>query len=345
MIQFATPLAFLLFLPWAYAVYRMLRHSRSQALPFPALSMIPTTTTWRQRISALPPLLLALGSAALIIAAARPQSMLSKSRKSTEAIAIEMTVDISGSMLALDFTKPGAPPSERKTRLDVVKDTFAEFVKHRPDDLIGLVAFGGYATTRCPLTLDHTALLHVLSAVKVPGQDGEPADQMESMTAIGDGLAMACARLASATNVESRIVILLSDGESNAGIITPEQATTLAKQQGVKVYTIGVGTSGYVDAVVGRDMFGREVIGKVQMQMDEAELKRIAKETEGLYFNVMSKDALERALEEIDKLQKTSIEETVYSRYKEHFLLFLIPAMIAIVLALILTTKSRRSLI
>lgn len=344
MMQFATPLAFLLFLPWAYAVYRMLRHSRSQALPFPALSMVPTSITWRQRISTLPPLLLALGSAALIVAAARPQSMLSKSRKSTEAIAIEMTVDISGSMMALDFTKPGAPPSERKTRLDVVKETFAEFVKHRPDDLIGLVAFGGYATTRCPLTLDHTALLHVLSAVKVPGQDGEPADQMESMTAIGDGLAMACARLASVTNVETRIVILLSDGESNAGIITPEQATALAKQQGVKVYTIGVGTTGLADAI-GKDMFGREFIGKMEVHMDEAELKRIAKETDGLYFNVMNKDALERALEEINKLQKTSIDATVYSRYKEHFLRFLIPGLIAVVLALILTTKSRRSLI
>lgn len=344
MMQFATPLAFLFLLPWAYAVYRMLRRSRSQALPFPALSMIPTSTTWRQRISALPPLLLALGSAALIIAAARPQSMLSKSRKSTEAIAIEMTIDISGSMLALDFSKPGASPAERKTRLDVVKDTFAEFVKHRPDDLIGLVAFGGYATTRCPLTLDHNALLHVLSAVKVPGQDGEPVDQMESMTAIGDGLAMACARLSAATNVETRIVILLSDGESNAGIITPEQATALAKQQEVKVYTIGVGTTGIAEAI-GRDRFGREVIGQMEVHMDEAELKRIAQETGGLYFNVMNKNALEQALEEINKLQKTSIEETVYSRYKEHFLRFLIPGLLAIVLALILTTKSRRSLI
>ncbi len=344
MMHIATPLAFLFFLPWAYAVYRILRHSRSQALPFPALSMIPTSTTWRQRISALPPLLLALGSAALIIAAARPQSMLSKSRKSAEAIAIEMTVDISGSMMALDFTKPGASRAELKTRLDVVKDTFAEFVQRRPDDLIGLVAFGGYATTRCPLTLDHTALLHVLSAVKVPGQDGEPVDQLESMTAIGDGLAMACARLASVTNVESRIVIFLSDGESNAGIITPEQATALAKQQGVKVYTIGVGTTGIANAI-GRDQFGREVIGQMEVRMDEAALKRIAKETDGLYFNVMNKDALERALDEINKLQKTSIDETVYSRYKEHFLLFLIPGMIALVLALILTTKSRRSLI
>jgi len=344
MMHFATPLAFLLFIPWAYATYRMLRHARSQALPFPALSKIPTTITWRQRISALPPLLMTVGSAALILAAARPQSMLSKSHKSTEAIAIEMTVDISGSMMALDFSKSGAPASERKTRLDVVKDTFADFVERRPDDLIGLVAFGGYATTRCPLTLDHTALNHVLTGVKVPGQDGEPADQMETMTAIGDGLAMACARLASATNVESRIVILLSDGESNAGIINPDQATALAKQQGIKVYTIGVGTTGLAEAV-GKDMYGREFIGKMEVRIDEAALKRIAQATDGLYFNVKNKDALEKALTEIDKLQKTSIDETVYYRYKEHFTRFLFPGAIAVVLALLLTAKSRRSLI
>lgn len=342
--HFATPLAFLLFLPWAYATYRMLRHARSQALPFPALSMIPTTLTWRQRISALPPLLMVWGAAALILAAARPQSTLSKSSKSTEAIAIEMTVDISGSMMALDFSKPGASLAERKTRLDVVKDTFADFVQRRPDDLVGLIAFGGYATTRCPLTLDHNALLHVLSGVKVPGQDGDPADQMESMTAIGDGLAMACARLASVTNVQSRIVILLSDGESNTGIINPDQATALAKQQGIKVYTIGVGTTGLADAV-GKDMFGREFIGKMEVRIDEAALKRIAQATGGLYFNVKNKDALENALTEIDKLQKTSIDETVYYRYKEHFTRFLFPGAIAVVLALLLTAKSRRSLI
>ncbi len=344
MMHFATPLAFLLFLPWMYATYRMLRHAKSQALPFPTLSMIPKMITWRQRINSLPPLMMALGSAVLIVAAARPQFLLSKSNKSTEAIAIEMAVDISGSMMALDFSKPGASPSERKTRLDVVKETFADFVQRRPNDLVGLIAFGGYATTRCPLTLDHTALLHVLSGVMVPGQNGDPADQMETMTAIGDGLAMACARLAAVTNVESRIVILLSDGESNTGIISPDQATALAKQQGIKVYTIGVGTTGLADAV-GKDRFGREFIGKMDVRIDEAALKRIAQATGGHYFNVRNKDALENALAEIDKLQKTSIDETVYYRYKELFPRFLFFGALAVVLALLLTAKSRRSLI
>lgn len=344
MIRLATPIACWLFFPWFIVVYRMMRFAKSQALPFPGLSMIPVTVTWRQRMAILPPILMAVGTAALIIAAARPQSTLSRSRRTADAIAIEMTVDISGSMMALDFSKPGAPPSQRKTRLDVVKDTFAEFVKHRPNDLIGIVAFGGYATTRSPLTFDHKALLHVLSGIKVPGQDGEPVDQRESMTAIGDGLAMACARLTSATNVESRIIILLSDGESNAGIITPEQATAVAKQQGFKVYTIGVGSTGVTEAI-GRDMFGREVIGSMHITMDEAELKRISNETGGRYFNVRDPKGLEKALEEINALQTTSIDQTVYYRYKEYYLRILVFGLLVCLLALLLTTKSRTSLI
>ena len=344
MIRFATPAACWLFLPWIYAVYRLIRLANSQALPFPGLSMIPATVTWRQRLAILPPILMALGIAALIIAAARPQSMLSRSRQTADAIAIEMTVDISGSMMALDFSKPGAPPAQRKTRLDVVKDTFADFVKHRPNDLIGIVAFGGYATTRSPLTFDHEALLHVLSGIHVPGQDGEPVDQREAMTAIGDGLAMACARLAAATNVESRIIILLSDGENNAGIITPEQATAVAKQQGFKVYTIGVGSTGEAEAI-GRDRFGREFVGRMHITMDEAELKRISKETGGRYFNVRDPKALEKALEEIDALQTTTVDQTVYYRYKEYYLRILIFGLIACLLALLLVTKSRKNLI
>lgn len=335
MTRFATPLAFLIFIPWLFAAYRLLRHARSQALPFPGLRLIPRVASWRQRLHALPPLLMLAGTAALIIAAARPQSELSQSRKSTESIAIEMSVDVSGSMLALDFSKP----SDRKTRLDVVKETFTDFVKRRPDDMIGLVAFGGYATTRCPLTLDHTALLHVLSGTQVPG---DSADQMETMTAIGDGLAMACARLAAVTNVQSRIVILLSDGESNAGIITPEQATAVAKQQGVKVYTIGVGTAGATE-VIGKDFFGRDIV--VERTFDEAALKRIAEATGGLYFNARNKDGLEDALKEIDKLQKTAVDQTVYQRFKEHYLQFLVFGGAAALLAILIASRSRRGLI
>ncbi len=333
MITFATPLAFLLILPWIFATYRLFRRAKSQAVPFPGLSKIPVMYTWRQRIRFIPSLLLTIGLLTLIIAAARPQTQLSQSHQSTDAIAIEMAVDISGSMRQVDYADSNNPLIANKTRLDVVKETFSTFVAQRPSDLIGLVAFGGYATTRCPLTLDHTALQHILTGLEIP-DDRTIVDQTELQTAIGDGLAMACARLSSVTNVESRIVILLSDGESNAGIITPEQATAIAKQQGVKVYTIGIGTTTRVQSFFGTQEY----------KIDETAMKQIAAQTGGLYFNAANKKGLEKALEEIDTLQKTAVDQTIYFRYNEHFRPFLVVGIACSLLALLLSAKSRRSL-
>lgn len=339
-IMFASPYCFLLAAPLLFAAWRMFRRARSQAAAFPALALVPRAASWRQRLAALPPALLALGMAALIMAAARPQTRLSQSRKSAEAIAIEMTVDVSGSMRALDFATKEAP---RKNRLDVVKEAFAEFVAARPDDLIGLVTFGGYATTRSPLTFDHDAVLFFLKDVRIPeSHEVVAADELE--TAIGDGLAMACARLAAATNVKSRIVVLLSDGESNAGIVTPEQATALAKQQGVKVYAIGVGSTGAAP-VPATDMFGRQVITQAYFGMDEKALRRIADDTGGMYFNVKNKKGLEEALAEIAKLEKTEVSQTVYYRNKEHFRPFLGAGAALVLLAALIAPKGRKSLV
>ena len=288
----------------------------------------------------LPPVLLALGIAALIVAAARPQTRLSQSRKNTEAIAIEMVVDVSGSMRALDFATREAP---QKNRLDVVKEAFEEFVTKRPDDLIGLVTFGGYATTRSPLTFDHAALRFFLKEVRIPGQD-EIASGDELQTAIGDGLAMACARLAAVTNVKSRIVVLLSDGESNAGIITPEQATKLAKQQDVKVYTIGAGNTGNVPFPT-TDFFGRPTIGMANFGMDEKALRRISDATGGMYFNAKNKKGLDEALEQIAKLEKTEISQTVYFRNKERFGVFAGAGAALVLLAALMAPKGRKSLV
>lgn len=342
MTNLAAPLWLLLLLPLAYSGYRMLRRARSQALPYPRVKMIPSSTTWRQKLSNLPPVLMILGIAMIIVAAARPQTVLSKSNKSKNSIAIEMAVDISGSMEERDLSPPGARGAAIKTRLDVVKETFAEFVNRRPDDLIGLVAFGGYATTRCPLTFDHEALLHVLKGTEI----SRSRDSMETMTAIGDGLAMAAARLAAATNIETRIVILLSDGVNNAGIISPEQAIAVAKQQGIVVYTIGIGNpemSAAVPAMGLEALFQR--MAPQGYALDEALLKHIAASTGGMYFNVRNKDGLENALAEIETLQKTDVEDTVYMRQKEHFAPFLASGAVLVLLALLLAPHSRRSLI
>ena len=313
MIRFACPWAFALALPLALCAWRMLRPARAAAIALPRAAALPRRASWRRSLRHLPPALALAGLASGIVALARPQRALSSVRSTKDAIAIEMAVDVSGSMRELDYSKSRTEP---RTRLDVVKETFADFVAKRPDDLIGLVAFGGYASTRAPLTFDHRALLDVLAATNIPGEDGAPVGNDELQTAIGDGLAMAVARLAPATNVASRLVVLLSDGQNNFGSVAPGQAAALARQQGVKVYAIGVGTpEGRAGAAGGlAALFGGGGDG-----VDEKTLRSIAKATGGRYFNVRSKTGLEKSLAEIDELERTEVESRTYVRREELF--------------------------
>ena len=341
--SFAFPYAFLLLVPFLFMCYRLFRRSkRVVAFSFPGVSQLHFhKKTLKQYLACLPSILFMLGVLSFIVALARPQKLLTRTQISSEAIAIEMTVDISGSMLALDFSERG----KEKTRLDVVKETFKKFVEKRPSDLIGLVSFGGYATTLSPLTLDHTALNSIIDELYVPGtRSGEIVDELETATAVGDGLAMACTRLESHTNIASKIVILLSDGETNTGLITPEKATQIAKQMGIKVYTIGVGSTGMAKAK-GFDQLGRPFVGKMYVSMDEAALKKIARETGGSYYNVRDKDALENALAKIDELEKTEIEQRMYLRAKEYFMIFLVVGGVLCLLAMLLPAQLHRGVV
>ena len=236
-----------------------------------------------------------------------------------------MTVDVSGSMEALDLSPKGG--TTYKTRLDVVKEMFQKFIEARPDDLIGLVTFGGYASSRTPLTADHETLGHVLKGVQVPsvGYDanGRPIDPDETMTAVGDGLATALARLKDA-EPKSRIVILLSDGVSNTGVVEPDQAAAAAAKLGIRVYTIGVGTKARRTPFKARDMLGRTTIAYANTSFDESQLKSIAAKTQGRYFAVNDAGGLKAALEEIDTLEKTTLDRTVYQRWREYFVPFLL---------------------
>ena len=281
------------------------------------------------------------GLAAGIVALARPRAEFALVSESKDAIAIEMAIDVSGSMMALDFSTEKEPD---RTRLDVVKETFRDFVAARPDDLVGLVAFGGFATTRCPLTADHDALLAVLAETRVPGSDGEPIEEGEAETAIGDGLSMACARLAAATNVATRIAILLSDGVNNYGIATPAEATALAKRRGIKVYAIGVGTTGPVPFPA-IDARGRRVRTRGYGEIDERALRRIATETGGLYFNVRTEGALQDALAKIDELEKTSVEVERRVRREERFAPWLAACIALVGAGLLVAGGGRRSLV
>ena len=280
-----------------------------------------------------------------VVAAARPRKALSQGQRNVDAIAIAMTVDVSGSMEALDLTPKGT--RDYKTRLDVVKEMFAKFVEARPDDLIGLVTFGGYASSRAPLTADHEALLHVLKGVEIPttayDANGRPIDPDEQMTAIGDGLAMALARLKNA-EPKSKIAILLSDGVSNAGVVEPDQAAAAAEKLGVRVYTIGVGTHSRRTPFRAKDMFGRTQIAYADVSFDESQLKSIASKTHARYFAVNDADGLKAALEEIDSLEKTPLDRTVYQRWQEYFAPFLLAGVILLLVAVSLQMAASRRL-
>ena len=355
--SFAWPYSFLLFLPLALAAWRMLRRGRRSGIRFSAVPRLPAKTAgWRARAANLAPFIFLVGAAALVVASARPRESLSQGRRNVDAIAIAMTVDVSGSMEIIDITQREAErirtqaDAERlPTRLDVVKKTFAKFVEARPDDLIGLVTFGGFASSRAPLTADHDTLLQVLKGVEVPSsgvdpRTGQPIDGEETMTAIGDGLATALARLKN-SDLKSKIVILLSDGQSNTGAVEPDAAADAAAKMGVKVYTIGVGGHSGIALARMRDMFGRTQIRQVQNDgFDEAQLKSIAKKTGGRYFGVRDEKGLKAALEEIDQLEKTTLDRTVYQRWREYFAPFLMLGTLLVFLAVSLQMSASRRL-
>ena len=337
-----------LLVPLALAAWRLLRRGRKAGIKFSALGRISANAAgWRAKIAAATPLILLLGLSLFVVAAARPRTSLAREKKSVDAIAIAMTVDVSGSMDALDLTPKGVDPSRDTTRLAVVKKLFAEFVAKRPDDLIGLVTFGGFASTRCPLTADHEALLQVLRGVQIPSiavdERGNAISGEEQRTAIGDGLATALARLKDA-KPKSKIVILLSDGVSNAGAVEPDEAAGAAAKMGVKVYAIGVGTRSRRTPIFGHDIFGRTIIQHADMTFDEKQLKSIANRTGGMYFPVNDRDSLEKALDEIDKLETTALDADVFNRWREHFTPFLLAGALLAILAVSLSMLATRRL-
>ena len=344
--SFANPWMAFALLPLGFAAWRLLRRGRKTALRFSAVGRIPPNAAgWRAKVASATPFILLAALALMVVAAMRPRSPLAHDRKQVDAIAIAMTVDVSGSMEALDLTPAGEEFSRETTRLAVVKRLFADFVEKRPDDLIGLITFGGYASTRSPLTADHAALLNVLKGVEIPSiaidANGVAIAQDEQMTAIGDGLATALARLKDA-KPKSKIAILLSDGVSNTGAVEPDEAAEAAAKLGVKVYAIGVGTKAKRTPVFSRDFFGRATIQYADMTFDEKQLKSIADKTGGMYFAVDDQEGLKKALKEIDELETTAIEADAYDRWDEHFAFFLLAGALLALIAVSLSMAATR---
>ncbi len=259
----------------------------------------------------------------LIIILARPQTE-KVQNKITQGIDIVIALDISGSMLARDF-KPN--------RLEASKNIAIEFINKQEYDRIGLVVFAGEAFTQCPVTVDHKVLINMFAGVK--------QGLIEDGTAIGHGLATAVNALKD-SKTKSKIVILLTDGENNAGNIDPMTAADLAAKFNIKVYTIGVGKNGYADMPV-QTVFGTQM-QKIEVKIDEETLKLISEKTGGKYFRATDNEKLKKIYDEIEKLEKDKIKEKLGKKTEEEYMRFLIPALILLVFEILLRNTILRTL-
>ncbi len=313
-LEFRDPVL-LLFGLLAPVVYWLASRNPS-VVKYSSLSLFESApTSWRVRLLPLPALGLALATAALSIALAGPRTGDATSRVHREGIAMQLIVDRSGSMNARDFVSD----DQSVDRLDAVKQVLQSFLgtdqegPGRPDDLIGLVTFAGYADSVAPLTLDHANLGLILDQIEIvtePREDG---------TAIGDGLALAVERLRRHP-AKSKVAILLSDGVNNAGEISPKQAADLAAAQDIRVYTIGAGRTG--QAPFPMQWRGRTVLRQAFVELDERSLEEIARRTGGRYFHAENVEALAQVYAEIDALERSEIIELRYMQYEEHYAAF-----------------------
>ena len=348
---FATPWAFLLLLILPVIIYRYM--SRSAFGLRPGMLLFSSTrqaagagTSLRSRLQHLPFILRLLALILLIIALARPLEGMEKIYDISRGIAIEVVLDRSSSMSA-EMIFAG----EQLNRLEVAKRVLLEFVQGgngdlagRPNDLIGLITFARYADTACPLTLAHGALASFLEPIELVSRKPEDG------TAIGDALALAAARLQKAEEtirqqsfvagagkpsyeIKSKIIILLTDGEQNAGKRTPQEAAELAKEWNIKIYTIGIGGQESLFRVP--TLFGTQVIQRGP-GIDKQTLSGLARTTGGIFRMAEDGDALRAVYSEIDNLEKSEIESIRYMDYTEHFAPFALAGLILLALEILL---------
>ena len=247
------------------------------------------------------PIFQIIGLTLLILAMARPRSLLREENIKAEGIDIFLAMDLSSSMLSQDF---------EPDRLTVAKKVASEFVADRPYDRFGLAVFAGESYTQSPLTSDHSLLRGILASLE--------CGQLADGTAIGMGLASAVNRLKD-SEAKSRIIILLTDGSNNEGQIQPMQAAEIARQLGITVYTIGVGSRGVATVPVGRRADGTYVYKRARVVIDEELLQRISKLTGGKYYRATDEAGLKDVYVEIDELEKTELEITTIKRYAEEY--------------------------
>ncbi len=265
----------------------------------------------------------------IIVALARPRNVsVSKKTKSNKGVDIVMAVDVSASMLARDL-KPN--------RLEALKKVAVDFVNNRPHDRIGIVVYAGESYTQTPITSDKNIVRRMISGIKW--------GQLENGTAIGMGLGSAVNRLKEST-AKSKVIILLTDGVNNSGNLDPKTATELTKELGIKTYTVGIGTNGMADFPWSIDRrTGKLQFKKQQVEIDETLLKEIASETGGKYFRATSNKSLKKIYDEIDKLEKTKIEEFKYYKYQEKYRLLVFLSLGCLLLEFVLKNTIFKSFI
>jgi len=309
-ISFGQPWMLLLFalLPVLAWWYLAKQSGRQASVLISSVDKVKHLRSWKTILRPLPIICRLLCIACIIVALARPQTRNDEELVSGEGVDIVLAIDVSGSMLAQDFTP---------NRMEAAKEVAANFVSNRPTDRIGIVIFSGESFTLCPLTTDQQVLRTQIYNIQ--------SGLLEDGTAIGSGLATSVDRLRSSKS-KSKVIILLTDGENNGGQIPPLTAKELAKATGVKVYTIGVGTEGFAQTPM-QTQTGAVVMQREKVNIDEKLLTQIATETGGRYFRAKDNESLRNIYTEIDKLEKSRIEVTALKRYSEKFFPFAIAAL------------------
>ena len=325
--EFQHPWFFLLFIIIALMIWQQFfKPTRMVELNVPGVTDLKHKFSIKSVLFKYMPLLRIIGLSALILALARPQSVLKEEEVKAEGIDIMMVMDLSSSMLARDFDPD---------RLTVSKQLAQDFIDKRSYDRIGLVVFAGESFTQSPLTTDHRVLKDFLGQLQ--------SGILDDGTAIGMGLASAVNRLKE-SEADSKVVILLTDGVNNAGYIKPMTAAEIAKSMNVKVYTIGVGSMGNAISPTRRRSDGVYVFANTRVEIDEALLTEISKLTGGQYFRATNEESLQSIYEEIDRLEKTEIEVSVFKRYSEEFRIFLFIGLLCIILEWLLKNTILRSM-
>ncbi|WP_418603722.1 vWA domain-containing protein [Hwangdonia sp.] len=319
----------LLLLPLALFWY-VLKHKKQTAeLKMSSLKGFKTTNSWLPKVKHLLFVFRLIALALLITAIARPQTVdVSTRTKTTKGIDIVMAIDVSASMLAKDLSP---------NRLEALKKVAAEFIKGRPNDRIGLVEYAGESFTKTPITSDKSIVLRSLADIKYN-------TIIEGGTAIGMGLATSVNRLKD-SKASSKVIILLTDGVNNSGFIDPKIASELALEYDIKTYTIGIGTNGTALTPVSILSNGNFQYARAQVEIDEELLKEIAQVTGGKYFRATNNKKLEEIYSEINKLEKTEIEEFKFYNYEEKYRSLVLLAGALLLLELLLRFTFFRSFV